>query len=152
MKVHCYFLNGSDAQGCLIVFIHSFGKDNHTARLDSNSTTWEEFTLDYPISCYGQVLAFDIEAGGNVSDLAVMADISSKLKTPCPLVFQGKSIAIVNIMPRAGYSIFIGFMVTIITSVVITSIVFMLALILVVGLLLRRWNKSNIYHQEWTND
>ena len=72
VKVHCYFINGSDAQGCLVVFTSSFGQvDNQIVRLESNSTAWEEISLDRPISCYHRVLAFDIEAGGNVSDIAI---------------------------------------------------------------------------------
>ena len=92
MKVHCYFINGSDAQGCLVIFTNNFGQvDNQTAklRLERSSTIWEEFVLDHPISCYHQVLAIDIEAGGNISDLAVMANISRKLETPCPMASQG---------------------------------------------------------------
>ena len=65
--------------------------------LDSNSTAGEVFKLDRPVSCYHQVLAFDIEAGGNISDLAVMANIMRKLAAPCPLVSQGNLfIAIMN--------------------------------------------------------
>ena len=88
--VHCYFVNSSDAQGCLVIFTSNFRQVNNlTARLDSNSTAWEEFNLDHPVSCYDQVLAFDIEAGGNVSDVAVMANISRKLTTLCPVASQG---------------------------------------------------------------
>ena len=93
VNVHCYFLNGSDAQGCLVIFTSNFGQvDNQTAKLrldSSNSTSWGEFILHHPISCYHQVLAIDIEAGSNTSDLAVMANISRKLETPCPLASQG---------------------------------------------------------------
>ena len=98
MKVHCYFINGSDAQGCLVVFINNFGHvDNQTVRLDSNSTTWEEFNLNHPISCYDQVLAFDIEAGGNVSDIAIVANVTRTLTTPCPLASPSNLfIAIIN--------------------------------------------------------
>lgn len=53
VMVNCYFLNGSDAQGCMIIFISNFEQvDNQTARLDSNSTAWVEFNLDHPVSCY----------------------------------------------------------------------------------------------------
>ena len=93
MKVYCCFINSSDAQGCLVVFINSFGQvDNQTERLESNSTVarWEDFDLAHPVSCYDQVLAFDIEAGGNVSGLAVMANISRKSAIPCLLASQGK--------------------------------------------------------------
>ena len=100
VKVYCCFINVSDAQGCLVVFINSFRQaNNQIARLKSNSTAthWEEFDLAHPVSCYDEVLAFDIEAGGNVSDLAVMANISRKTAIPCPLASQGNLLLLLNI-------------------------------------------------------
>ena len=100
VKVYCCFINSSDAQGCLVVFINSFGQvDNQIARLESNSTAtrWEEFDLAHPVSCYDQVLAFEIEAGGNVSDLAVMVNISRKTAIPCPLASQGNLLLLLII-------------------------------------------------------
>ena len=95
VKIHCYYINGSDAQGCLVVFTSSFGQvDNQTAKLESNFTAWKEINLNHPISCYDRVLAFDIEGGGNVSDIAIMANI---IATPCLMASPGNLfIAIIN--------------------------------------------------------
>ena len=99
MKIHCYYVNGSDVQGCLVVFINNFGQvDNQTVRLESNSTALEQFNLNHPISCYHRLLAFDIEAGGNVSDIAIVANVTRKLTTSCPLASPGNLfIAIMNL-------------------------------------------------------
>ena len=144
VKVYCYFINGSDAQGCMVVFINNFGQvDNQTVRLESNSTALEQFNLNHPISCYHRVLAFDIERGGNVSDITIVANVTRTLTTPCPLASPSNLfIAIVN---SFSWYIFIHIesMVFIITSVAVASIVFMLALILIIGLVLQYWNKSN---------
>ena len=108
MKVHCYFINGSDAQGCLVVFINSFGQvDNQTARLESNYTAWKEIILDHPVSCYDQVLAFDIEAGGNVSDLAVIANVPRKSAIPCPLTSPSKLSFISSLLPIRNCFLFL---------------------------------------------
>ena len=141
MKVHCYYVNGSDAQGCLVVFINNFGQvDNQTVRLENSSIAWEEFNLNHPISCYHRVLAFDIEAGDNVSDIAIVANATRTLTTPCPLASPGNLfIAIIIIIINSHTES----MVFIIISVAITSIVFMLTLILVIGFVLQHWNKSN---------
>ena len=120
--------------------------DNQTVELDSNFTAWAVIKLDNPVSCYDQVLAFDIEAGGNVSDLAVMANLTRNLAIPCTLTSQGNSFVIIATLNYAkSYSIHIESMVFIIivTSVAVASIVFVLALILVIGLILQCWNKSN---------
>ena len=77
----------------MVVFISSFGQVNNQtvilSILDSNFTAWKEFILDHPVSCYHQVLAFDIEADGSISGLAAVDTVTGQLAPPCPFVSQG---------------------------------------------------------------
>lgn len=93
VKVHCDFVNGSDAQGCLVVFssniTHVMSQSTELILMESHSTV---VTLTHPISCYHQVFAFDIEATGNVSSLAIEGSFittnQSQAGTVCPAVIS----------------------------------------------------------------
>ena len=60
VEVHCYFINGSDAQGCLVVFssnlIHVKSKSIELVLMENDSIVWSVANLAHPISCYSQVL------------------------------------------------------------------------------------------------
>ena len=80
IDIECYFLNGSDAQGCKVVVVSDHSSvGNITAMLIrhnvSDSTVSGQVNLTYHIDCYHHVLAFDIEANGTISSLATRREI-----------------------------------------------------------------------------
>ena len=94
MEVHCYFINGSDAQGCLVVFCsnltHVKSKPIELILMENDSIIWSVANLAHPISFYHQVFAFDIETGGSISDLAIEGSgITNQSQAVCPVVSQG---------------------------------------------------------------
>ena len=65
---------------------------------------WSEANLAYPISCYHQVFAFDIEAAGNVSDLAIEGSIiANQSQVMCTVVSQGTLIILYGIIEINTY-------------------------------------------------
>ena len=94
VKVHCYFIDGSDAQGCLVVFssnlTHVKSKSIELILMENDSMAWSVANLARSISCYHQVFAFDIETDGSISDLAIEGSIiTNQSQAVCPVVSQG---------------------------------------------------------------
>ena len=99
LKVHCYFVNGSDAQGCMVVIssnlTHITSQFTELILKEDHSTAWSVANLAYPLSCYHQVLAFDIEATGNISNLAIEGSFTTnQSQATCPdtVVSQGSRL------------------------------------------------------------
>ena len=97
IDVCCQFVNGSDAQGCKLVFVGGRTLTNNlTTKLylgaEHHTIAFGKVYLTYPISCYQHVLAFDIETDNTTSSLAVEGDIvhTSKSETECPLSVESE--------------------------------------------------------------
>ena len=68
--LQCSFMNGSDAQGCMVVVVGQFG--NATRNLTRNSThVTGTLNVTHPLSCFSKVFGFDIESDGSVETLAI---------------------------------------------------------------------------------
>lgn len=68
--LECTFIAGSDARGCMVVLLGKF--DNITTNLtkeDSHSSTIIQVVDS--LSCYGELIGFDIESDGSVGTVAV---------------------------------------------------------------------------------
>ena len=78
--VHCNFIIGSNAEGCLVIIVGEF--DNITANVKRNSSKLLDTTL--PLSCYYEIVAFDIESDGSNGNLAVPGELISIQDTSLP--------------------------------------------------------------------
>ena len=68
----CVFIVGSDAQGCKVVLVGEMMNATVTMMRNGNSTSNSiSHTLPFPLSCYHQVYALDIEADGANGSLPV---------------------------------------------------------------------------------
>ena len=58
--------------------------------MNDDSIAWSLLILDHHLSCYHDVLAFDIEGDGNISDLAIQGStITNQTLVMCLMVSQG---------------------------------------------------------------
>ena len=78
-RVQCDFIEGSDAQGCMVVFQST--SDNVTVNITrrhgiSNGANATVNVIE-PTSCYQEVYAFDIECNGGIGTLAIPGQIST---------------------------------------------------------------------------
>ena len=90
IDIECYFITGSDAQGCKVVVVSDYPSvGNITAMLirhnESDSTVSGQVKLTYHIDCYHHVLAFDIEANGTISSLATRREIDKSSEPQCAM-------------------------------------------------------------------
>ena len=68
--VTCDFIRGSDAQGCMVILVGEL--DNITVNLTrENLHTTGTINLTHLLSCYYEIIGFDIESNGSVGTLAV---------------------------------------------------------------------------------
>ena len=99
IDIECYFLNGSDAQGCRVVIVSDHSSvGNITAMLirhnESDSTVSGRVNLTYHIDCYHHVLAFDIEANGTISSFATRREIKlNETLSRCRITKTGTLLA-----------------------------------------------------------
>ena len=79
--VHCNFIIGFNAEGCLIVIVGEF--DNITANIEPNSSKILNATS--PLSCYYKLFAYDIEPNGSVGNFAVPGELMNvdSIAVPC---------------------------------------------------------------------
>ena len=78
-RVQCDFIPGSDAQGCMIVFVGEH--DNVSVTLLMNLTNSEIINVTNSVSCYKRVVAFDVEHNGQIGTLAVPGKLSGNVNT-----------------------------------------------------------------------
>ena len=81
-EVHCEYIAGSDARGCMVVLIGEL--DNFTSFLDRNDDS-KFLVSTLPLSCYHEIFAFDIENDGMNGTLAIpgMLVKNFSFTTPC---------------------------------------------------------------------
>ena len=84
-RIECVFISGSDAEGCWVVLVGDF--HNHTLNLTrtNNSVITR---VDYHVSCYKEVIGFDIESDGSVGTLAIPGKIRGDNNKPKEFVCQ----------------------------------------------------------------
>ena len=95
--VRCHFINGSNARGCHVVVVSEHtAVDNVTTKLlrdgDSVSSASDviNFTAPLVFDCYHHMFAFDIEANGSVSSLAIAGMVANQNTiTTCQIVTEG---------------------------------------------------------------
>ena len=77
--VYCDFIPGSNAEGCEVILVGEV--NNVTANIERNSS----ILLNYRLSCYHEIFAFDVESDGSVGKLAVAGVLMSVQNnaTPC---------------------------------------------------------------------
>ena len=77
IRVQCDFITGSDAQGCMVMLVGDFNETLNLTRPDNASDISETymFNLQYTISCFETVLAYDIEKDGSIGSLAIYGAI-----------------------------------------------------------------------------
>ena len=68
--VQCNFVPGSDAQGCMVILIGEFGNITLNLTREGVCTTLM-INQALPLSCYRDIIAFDIESDKSVGTLAV---------------------------------------------------------------------------------
>ena len=88
--LQCNFINGSDAQGCMVVVVGQFG--NTTRNLTRNSTHVHVtgiINITHPLSCFSEVFGFDIELDGSVGTLAVPGVLLMNISTADPCMLSG---------------------------------------------------------------
>ena len=69
--VQCDFITGSNAKGCMVVLVGEVDNVTYTAMLTLEHNGCEVLNVSYPLSCYYEIFAFDIESDGSVGMLAV---------------------------------------------------------------------------------
>ena len=72
--VQCDFVSGSDAQGCMVILVGELGNITLNLTREGISTTLM-INQALPLSCYRDIIAFDIESDKSVGTLAVSGAI-----------------------------------------------------------------------------
>ena len=76
VRVQCTFIPGSDATGCMVTFVGELTNTTvNLTRMDNEIDTVINHELPFPLSCYHQVFALDIEGDGSLGTLPVPAVI-----------------------------------------------------------------------------
>ena len=88
IEVHCYFITGSDAKGCMVVIVSKLSSvSNITAMLiktnQSDTVVNGMLNITVNMDCYHNVFAFDIEANSSISSLAISGELSSNTTNKC---------------------------------------------------------------------
>ena len=77
IDIQCCFIHGSDALGCKVVLVSNCSNisDMHTNVSRSKTSASKQLTMTDRISCYYQILAFDIDVNNTISNLSVEGEI-----------------------------------------------------------------------------
>ena len=78
VMIQCYFVNGSTAEGCMVVLVGELG--NTTENL-TRENPYRTINTSLPLSCYTGVFGYDIESDGSVGTLPVPGVISNAHNT-----------------------------------------------------------------------
>ena len=94
--VRCHFMEGSDAQGCMVVIQSTYKNEtvNIIRKYHVDDIAEVKVNVAEPTSCYHGVYAFDIEYNGSVGTLAVPGQLvkdSSKEERLCTTHYPSKS-------------------------------------------------------------
>ena len=73
--LQCSFMDDSNAQGCMVVLVSSFGMEKRNLTR-SGTQSVEAVNVMYPLSCYSWVYGYDIESDGSLGTLAVPGTIA----------------------------------------------------------------------------
>ena len=78
--VQCDFVEGSDAQGCMILLVGTYSNVtvNITKRYRNSISADTTVNVVEPTSCYHEVYAFDIEYDGSMGTLAIPGQLSTE--------------------------------------------------------------------------
>ena len=64
--IQCDFISGSDARGCMVVLVgEAFNRTVNLTRCATYSSAI--VNVSYQLSCFREVLGFDIESDGSIS-------------------------------------------------------------------------------------
>ena len=100
-RVHCDFISGSDAKGCMVVLVGEEANETMTFMKDRNVTTQtNDVQVSNPLSCYHHVVAFDVEFDGTVGDLPIPGNLERSTQTQCSFDSMDTTIS-----PTAGMCI-----------------------------------------------
>ena len=70
--IQCAFISGSDATGCMVVFVGILTNATvNLTRKDDEMESVINHDLPFPLSCYHQVFALDVEVNGSLGTLPV---------------------------------------------------------------------------------
>ena len=83
--LQCNFMDDSNAQGCMVVFVSSFGREKRNLTRNGTQAV-ETVNVTYPLSCYTQLHGFDIESDGSVGTLAIPGIIARNSSSIAPCV------------------------------------------------------------------
>ena len=84
--VHCEFIIGSNASGCMVILTSIYGKESHTlTRNTTENSATLPVILNYAPSCYEDVEALDVEWNSVIGPLAVPGRLIRNFseETPC---------------------------------------------------------------------
>ena len=73
--LQCSFMDNSNAQGCMVVLVSSFGTEKRNLTR-SGIQSMEVVNVMYPLSCYSRMYGYDIESDGSLGTLAILGIIA----------------------------------------------------------------------------
>lgn len=83
--LECTFTIGSDAQGCMVVFVGESGNmTRNLMRLNSSTLAVVTVNTTIPLHCYNEVFGYDIETDGSLGTLAVQGVILRNFSSMVP--------------------------------------------------------------------
>lgn len=72
VRISCRFMTGSDARGCMVILMGELSNATMSlTRKDDSVVAVAIHTLPHSLTCYHQVVAFDIESNGKVGTVTV---------------------------------------------------------------------------------
>lgn len=88
LSVNCVFVNGSDTQECMVVFVGEL-KNITTSLIRNNSETFMKVTINVTVNdeifCFigTKVFGYDIESNGSIGMLAIPGVLNRTMDTFC---------------------------------------------------------------------